>query len=612
MTENYENLPAVQDGASDDDVSGETFDAVLGGEDDDTVYDEPYVVHGGCLCISRLVKNSMMYTRLCTFAPRILSVVSYDDGADVSVMYRIGGTDCQGHPLPPVDVPVEELENMKWISRNWDPSCDLEVVSGVAKHVRRAIKSSGDNAVRESVFTHTGWTKINGEWTFLLPGKAGADVRLEGKSGCYAGTDSFGPADVAYMRKLLDDPFLSRTVLYPCLALVFLSPLNEFLRQAGCEPKFMLSLVGRTGSRKSTVAALMLSFFGRFSVTDLPMSFHDTPNSILHTAFSLKDVLTCIDDYHPTSRRDSDAMLSVMQTAARGYGDRICRNRLTPDCTLRDARPPQGNVIVTAEFQPQIGESGTARLFTIEMPPDCVDLSRLSAVQREAANGRLMRIMCAYTEHLKRLFSRDTPPDLADAFGRSRLSWQSTLKAHDLNFHGRLPDTLASLEIGFRYLLTFLEMEGRMESTAAVLHYFEEFRAVLLSLAEAQTVSVTQDKPTHIFVRKLCALLDAGRLTVVPRGCTDTLPATCVGYEDDDCCHLFFDMAHRAVRKMCEDQGEAFSISCISLGRALEDEGFLELEGCTSGHTHTIKEGGRTRRVLSLKKSAMKEVTDEQ
>ena len=61
----------------------------------------------------------------------------------------------------------------------------------------------------------------------------------------------------------------------PLLAFTFLTPLNEFLHQANCEPKFVLCLLGRTGTRKSTLAALFLSFFGRFNSSDCRTCLYD-------------------------------------------------------------------------------------------------------------------------------------------------------------------------------------------------------------------------------------------------------------------------------------------------------------------------------------------------
>ena len=82
---------------------------------------------------------------------------------------------------------------------------------------------------------------------------------LGGKSNSYKFADYVEETDLAYLAGFLQLDFIPHEVMYPCLALVFLSPLNEFLNQAGFEPKFVFMLVGTTGAMKSTVAALMLS-----------------------------------------------------------------------------------------------------------------------------------------------------------------------------------------------------------------------------------------------------------------------------------------------------------------------------------------------------------------
>jgi len=73
---------------------------------------------------------------------------------------------------------------------------------------------------------------------------------------------------------------------------------------------------------------LFLSFFGRFNSSDLPLSFRDTANSIMYNAFSLKDVLTCIDDFHPSGRKEAAKLTETAQLIMRGYGDRIGRGKL--------------------------------------------------------------------------------------------------------------------------------------------------------------------------------------------------------------------------------------------------------------------------------------------
>lgn len=134
---------------------------------------------------------------------------------------------------------------------------------------------------------------------FLMP-NAGRQiiVELQGRLKNYYFNSKCSQDDLIYLSAMLENSFATQNVMLPLLAVTFLCPLNHFLKIAGYEPKFVTALIGKTGSRKSTLAALFLSFFGKFSASDLPMSFHDTANSILSNVYYLKDVLTCIDDIH--------------------------------------------------------------------------------------------------------------------------------------------------------------------------------------------------------------------------------------------------------------------------------------------------------------------------
>jgi hypothetical protein len=327
------------------------------------LYSHPYYAKDGKLYIEKQSRSGPYLEQLCNFTPRIVSEITFDDGQTVRKEYRIGGEDEYGNPLPEVDVAADDLSQMDWLANHWPATLRLSVVSSVEKHVQCAMKETAVHADQKYVFAHTGWKEIDGEYHFLLPGCGEHEVRLCGKQKAYCGADKCEQEDVVYLAGFLQIDFIPHPVMLPCLALVFLSPLNEFLRRGGCEPKFILSLIGKTGSMKSTVAALMLSFFGHFTATELPMSFHDTANSILYNAGTLKDVLTCVDDYHPSAKKDGEAMRQNMQILVRDYGDRTTRERMTSDIRLRESQVPHGNAIVTAEYVPDIGESGTARTF---------------------------------------------------------------------------------------------------------------------------------------------------------------------------------------------------------------------------------------------------------
>lgn len=565
-------------------------------------YSAPYYTENGCLCYLPVGRQDSPGIMLCNFAPRIVREVIVDDGAEKTRRYLIGGTDANGNEISPVEIPAGELEKMAWIANCLDASCDLCVVSQVEKHVRCAIKTTARFADKRYIFSHTGWKKIGGEWHYLLPGDKTYQVELKGKQRNYYGAEGMSREDAEDIVKLLSCSLMPDEVLLPCLATVFLSPLNEFLRQIGHEPKFLLTLIGRTGSMKSTVAALMLSFFGNFSATDLPMSFRDTANSIVHNAFALKDVLTCVDDYHPTARSDASQMKATMQTLARGYGDRAARNRLGSDITLREPRPPQGNVIVTAEFAPDIGESGTARLFCIEMKPGGINLPLLTEAQDKALEGKYAACMRGYTDMVKYFADKgEVCGILKSKFMTYRSKWRERLRENEIQFHDRLPDTLACLEIGFSFMEIFLSAEAHMdEKGITVLN--ERFENVLLYLAARQSESIEQDRPTHIFLRKLYSLIECGNVCLLPAtGRTEIPPKNYIGYEDETYYYLMLDASHKAVKRLCGEQDEGFAISAKSLAKALADEGLIE-PGDNGTNTRTMRFGGRLKRVMLLHK----------
>jgi hypothetical protein len=399
--------------------------------------------------------------------------------------------------------------------------------------------------------------------------------------------------------------------MLPLLSFTFLSPLNHFLKEAGCEPKFVLLLSGKTGSRKSTLAALMLSFFGKFTASELPLSFRDTANSILLNTFYLKDVLTVIDDLHPSSRMEEPKMNGTAQAIMRAYGDRTGKGRLRADSTPMESRPPQGNAIITAEFAPDIGESGTARYFALELKEKDVDLETLTAFQKEVDKGTLQRCMFAYTEWIREsfLFSEESVRDFRKYLHARFLFYREQFRKDGVQCHGRVPETVAQLEIGMEFFLRFLHEQG---SFADVWCHgiFERFQTILTRLAKKQSDSIDEDKPTHVFIHKLFSLLESEKVCLLRKNeIHDFVPQHCIGYEDEAWFYLHTDIAHRMVRKLCDEQGECFTIKPKGLLKALAEENLIKTS--SGQNTVSIRINGKSRRVMCLDKHRAKLVAEE-
>lgn len=563
---------------------------------DETVYNYPYVVKSNCLYEMVQVKDQVVPMKLADFVPTLISEITRDDGTEQKKMFKVGAVHKSGIKLSEQIVSADEMQNMKWLLNRWGALGAAQPKQNVLSKICHAIMLTKGEVKFETMYLQTGWKKINGEYVFLMPTQNSPfTVELQGKLKNYSFTEKGSQEDLIYLSAMLENSFAPQCVMLPLLAVTFLCPLNHFLKSAGCEPKFVTALIGKTGSRKSTLAALFLSFFGKFSASDLPMSFHDTANSILSNIYYLKDVLTCIDDFHPSGMFHEQEMKSIAQNISRYYGDRIGRARLNLKAELQSSKPPTGNAIITAEYTPEISVSGSARYFNIELNENDVQLDDLSEYQQLANDGVLCGIMQSYIEWIKNVYLDDESAfvkTLEDVFLKYRKFYLDRLCANRIKFHNRTPDMLAHLKIGFAFLLVFLKSKNQINKSE--LDKFEKvFDEIVLKAVSANAEIIELENPTTRFCEKLKSLLDSGRCYVETKG-LDSTPRqrNCIGLQDDEHYYLFADTTHSEVRKLCAEQGEHFSISKNELLRQLRKEGLLLSR--TSRNTVSVRDNSNT------------------
>ena len=576
----------------------------------ENIYAENFVAKNNSLYDVRTNRQGSNERKLCNFVPWLVREVTMDDGVETTTRIALTGVHESGRSLPEVEIPTEDLSSFNWLNRYWGIDCIIEPGTMVKDIIRYAIQTTAHNATRSTVYTVTGWREMEDGWQFLMPGDDALTVSLPGKMQGYTMEHNWAPVDIATSLALLDSKVAPPEFLFPMLAFAFLTPLNHFLKLAGHEPKFVLFLVGKTGSRKSTLAALFLSFFGRFTGTELPLSFRDTGNSILYHAFSLKDVLTCIDDFHPTGRQEENKLTASAQSVMRAYGDRTGRGRLRADSSPMEARPPQGNAIITGEFPPDIGESGTARYFSLEMHDGDVNLDDLTMFQEEASKGALQRCMFSFVEWLKEccLCTKERETKFIAALKKQFEARRSVFQKECPDCHGRVPESAAWLEIGMELYLNFTA--ARLELQKSDLDgYRNQLHEILVRLCKQQAKNVRLDRPTHKFIRKLYALLESGQCCLLNRYTTDDyIPPNCIGYEDDMFIYLHSEPAHRLVRKFCEEQGESFSISNKELLKQMAEEGLLSPG--KEQNTKSVRINEKSKRLACIYKSKAQQIYD--
>ncbi len=575
-------------------------------------YPSPYKVVDGNLCIEVTEKHSKYDKKLSNFTPYIESELTIDDGATETKYLRLAGKHANGEALPEIEVSGKDFPSFNWLFEKWGAKCILEVGKNIREHLRYAIQQTAEYAEQQFIYQQTGWKKINGEWFFLLPGDSKFNVSLKGKLESYCGEQNFSKSNLETVYSITKTPPAPKEIILVLLAFTFLTPLIEFLRQAQCMPKFVLNIIGSTGTRKSTMAALFLCFFGIFNAGNLPMSFRDTANSIIQNAFALKDVLTCIDDFHPCGRDDERKLTGTMQALVRSYGDRTGRGRLRKDSSPMESRPPLGNAIVTSEFPPNIGESGTARYFLLELKDGDVNLDILSSFQQYAEQGVFRRTIFGYTEWIKKKFLQveKIEKGFVKMLKESFTAYRNDFIQTGISCHGRVPEMAAQLRIGMNMFLWFLE-EHKVITESAVEIIDGEFKEILYRLAQRQSENIKSDKPSVIFVKKLYALIESGAVAVTRKDLSigeDPYPRNFVGFEDEHYLYLNKDIAYRHVKVLCNEQGENFSLTSKALLKTLAEDDLIKTS--QGSNTVSVRYAGKNSRYMALDKFKVEQIVN--
>ena len=128
------------------------------------------------------------------FLPVPTEEILYDDGKEQQRYFRVTGRrseDFRIIELPEITVKAADMMSMNWIIEKWGFGANIYPPYQSNKDTLRSIMVMiGEQcAAHKTVFTHTGWRKINDKWCFLHAGGAigaeNVEVRLEGNLSRY-------------------------------------------------------------------------------------------------------------------------------------------------------------------------------------------------------------------------------------------------------------------------------------------------------------------------------------------------------------------------------------------------------------------------------------------
>jgi hypothetical protein len=449
------------------------------------------------------------------FIALIAEQIILDDGAKQENAFLIEGKHKNGPFLPALTIPATQYQAMQWPLRHWGARAIVEADQATPRRLANAIlKLSGEIPIT-TVYQHTGWRKIEGEFHYLSGsgaiGAAGLNSQIrvelgEGHMQLYAFPETMTqPASpAANLFDLLsiapDNPAVG-VALFCC---VVRSVLGE------CLPiDFSLFLAGQSGSQKSELAALALACFGEFNARTFPANFTDTTSDLEFKSHQAKDAVLVVDDFAPgVNVVEANKAHATLERLGRGAGNQGGRGRRNADMTGKAAYYPRCLLMITGE---EIGKGASllGRMLIIELKRGDVELSFLSNLQLMARRGELAAIMAGYVQWLAPRIS-----DLKKTFPEKvRDIRYQALQEKFATSHPRAADMYASLHAAADLYIEFAHAAGAINAICAQ-NLMDEIETTLKRAIQTQVQFQKQTDEVERFIALLQGCFGAGECHV--------------------------------------------------------------------------------------------------
>ena len=579
--------------------------------------DCPYVETPSGLTLITQGKAGPVERTLTNFTARVVANIIEDDGVQQQRAVELIATMAGQERL--VHTSMADFNSLRWVPEHLGAEAIVHPRFYVRDHVRVAIQTFSGTPAERVVYSHTGWRKFQSGWMYLHAGgaidEAGPvdDVEVElpdDLSRFRVRCPPDGAELVEAVRtalKLLD--LAPKEIIVPLLGLVW--------RVAIGGTDFGFHLVGRTGTFKSELAALMQQFWGLgMDARHLPASWLSTGNSLEALCFAAKDAILVVDDFAPRgSTSDVQRFHREADRLFRAQGNRAGRQRMNAEGSMRQTHPPRGAILSTGEEVPQ-GHSLQARVMVLEVAPKSIRSARLSAAQRDAASGAYSAALAGYIRWLAPRYEA-----IVERVAALVIDYRDGAVIE--GGHRRTLEIVANLLAGWKIFLEFA-VDVRVMNADEAAQLFEAIRVALNSAGQSQVAGQSSEETAERFIALLRSAISSGRCHVAdaegqpPRNAgawgwhrrSSLNPfygehwdgrGNRIGWLDGEDLYLDCGAAHAAAKQIARDQGEPLPVTQRTLHKRLAEGGHLETTGGVRGAPVRKTLEGQIREVLHLK-----------
>lgn len=500
-----------------------------------------------------------------------------------------------------IKLPAVELTNLKWIS-SW-LGLDAIVYPRKKQEFLLLMKNLFRNAEVKKIYSSTGWVKDNEDkYEYIDYGGGIEDTIIEVELDSYLSNYTIARKDINVIEatkashNILN--VVDKKIAYTLLGLTYLCPLMEFAGKVVKLPEFVVWMHGFTGTRKTSLAKLILSHFGDFN-NKVPASFNDTYSSIEIKSHMLKDTLIVLDDFCPQqSYKETQNINTIAEKIVRAYGDRTSRGRATIGLENQKQFVPRGMMLITGETIVP-GNSTVARLVPLELKSDSINLSELSELQKNVEY--LSVSMREYIKWIKNEVNTDYSAFL-DAIKSLYNGYLEELRSNSISTHGRTYEAFAWLLLGLEMMYQLFENVGLLTKEESEEH-IKEAKEEFIKQIKINHENSKNNDPVELFLDTIKELMTTKEITLKDLDNNMILGNryTVNGFYDSEYFYFNSNDIYGIVRSKLQKSGEYLQLPVRALLKVLAERNIIKVEEKSNLPKKTIiNDYGSTSRVRML------------
>lgn len=438
-----------------------------------------------------------------SFSPHVTCKLLAESESGIQEFVRLYFTFSDGSKSNSYDLPISDLEGMKWSKIN--ENCQLNPdCTRAEKYLAYIIRQALSHVPTKKAYAinHFGLHIIQGEPMFYTGDRLIRSPNMDESlvmmlkplsQVLTVDLDSHSKSQAFHgMMKIIGlRPNTGITIFSHSL----LSVMRKMYIDIGITPCCIIFLVGNSGSHKTTYAAFQTQLFNRDQGIASPIRLNASIPAAEALLYENYNCTVLLDDLFPSRmsqiKRSQETTLIEL---TRIIGDNIGRARMNGKMMV--AKQPQCGVIVTGEYLIGAG-SDAARLLPVQVT-DPIDFTQFQECQNEP-----LLLSSFYYYFIEWLIEN------YNEIQALLVKWLNVFRQKNMGVHARLQETYFCLETACRIFLLYSRNQGFVTIEIAQ-KQLQLFQNLLLTLVKEQNERVEQTASNELgkvdFLRLISSL----------------------------------------------------------------------------------------------------------